>query len=283
MMYWSRFVAIFRIGGGLLSYHEPLSQRYCLGIVVRALLLYSDQLFHDIFGEGSAITLRNFLSFDECQNYIRFAEHSGLTSCGYSSSIRVIGPLEVESERAANSLYERTRPLVNPCVDLTGEQDWPRGIPRNFRQRKYYPCGLNKSLRICRYEEGGFFLPHHDGAFDLNEFERSLYTFMVYLNDNFRGGTTKFYREDRRHYIRGVPYSYRPQRGDVAIFHSRIVHDGGLATEGYKYILRGEVMCSAIGDTMEDTSHEPDHDELDEANAPDEGETFDLVDFDEAD
>lgn len=242
------------------------------------------RVFKDIFGDGSAVILRNFFSQKECQSYIRFSERSRLTSCGYSSSIRVTDRLQVESQRAADSLYQRIRPFVKDCIDLS--QDWPRGIQKNYHGWKYYPCGLNESLRFCRYEEGGFFLPHHDGGFDRNEFERSLYTLMVYLNDDFEGGATNFYREDQRHYTPGDPskivYTYQPQAGDVIVFHSQIVHDGSLVTKGYKYILRSEVMYSAIV-APEEQKYEPDHDEGVGEFSPDENDTFDLFADDEVD
>lgn len=49
-----------------------------------------------------------------------------------------------------------------------------------------------KVFRLARYKEGGHFAPHNDGFFVRSATERSLQTFMVYLNGDFLGGSTNF-------------------------------------------------------------------------------------------
>ena len=50
------------------------------------------------------------------------------------------------------------------------------------------PVGANERFRCYRYKPGQKFAAHYDGAFERDETERSLLTFMVYLNDDFEGG-----------------------------------------------------------------------------------------------
>ena len=86
-------------------------------------------------------------------------------------------------------------------------------------------------------------------------------TFMVYLNENFIGGSTRFYNEKQWHYQSGdaenVIYSYKPQTGDALIFNSTMTHDGGEVLDGRKYILRSEIMYSSI-DEDDDVDFGPD-------------------------
>ena len=69
---------------------------------------------------------------------------------------------------------------------------------------------------------------------------------MIYLNDDFEGGATRFFKEDQPHYCPGDPdkviYSFRPTVGDALVFNSCITHDGAKLSQGEKYILRSEVM-----------------------------------------
>mmetsp|Transcript_148 Transcript_148/g.408 ORF Transcript_148/g.408 Transcript_148/m.408 type:complete len:113 (-) Transcript_148:905-1243(-) len=69
---------------------------------------------------------------------------------------------------------------------------------------------------------------------------------MIYLNDNFEGGATKFYNGGQRHYREGEPRyvtdSLQPVAGDALVFDSAITHEGGTVTKGCKYILRTEIM-----------------------------------------
>ena len=67
-------------------------------------------------------------------------------------------------------------------------------------------------------------------------------TFMVYLNDDFTGGETKFYLDT------GAPrLSVRPERGAALVFVHRQLHEGAPVVEGRKYVLRTDVMYSQPG------------------------------------
>merc|ERR1719384_2305470 len=78
---------------------------------------------------------------------------------------------------------------------------------------------------------------------------------MIYLNNEFEGGDTRFYSDNQSRYRPGLPenlvYTLRPVKGSCLVFNHRIVHDGGELLQGLKYILRTEVMYrhrSAVGE-----------------------------------
>merc|ERR1712113_1147182 len=102
---------------------------------------------------------------------------------------------------------------------------------------------------------------------DLSDTHRSIKTFMIYLNDEFEGGHTRFYSEDQCRYHTGLPenllYALRPEKGSCLIFNHRIVHDGEELLQGLKYILRTEVMYrhrSAFSDRGDDSDRDDDSD-----------------------
>jgi predicted 2-oxoglutarate/Fe(II)-dependent dioxygenase YbiX len=95
------------------------------------------------------------------------------------------------------------------------------------------PVGANERFRCYRYEVDQRFAPHYDGAFVRDEHERSLLTFMVYLNDGFRGGATDFHDFD----VRVVP-----KTGTALLFQHLLLHEGCFVTSGVKYALRTDVM-----------------------------------------
>lgn len=69
---------------------------------------------------------------------------------------------------------------------------------------------------------------------------------MVYLNDDFAGGTTDFYGDDE------LPRaSIRPKRGMALVFVHAQLHEGAPVISGRKYVLRTDVMYrffpSAVG------------------------------------
>src|SRR5262249_18205946 len=73
----------------------------------------------------------------------------------------------------AEALYERVREAVPP--DIHGMR----------------LCGVNERLRCYEYQPGQRFAAHMDGAFVRDAMECSWYTFMIYLNEGFKGGETR--------------------------------------------------------------------------------------------
>lgn len=95
------------------------------------------------------------------------------------------------------------------------------------------PVGINERFRCYRYEPGQRFAPHYDGAYVRNDQERSLLTFIVYLNEGFGGGTTAF-----------CDYECEaiPRTGSALLFQHLLLHEGCTVTSGIKYALRSDVM-----------------------------------------
>lgn len=231
----------------------------------------------DIFGDGSAVVLRGLLSPAECQSFISQAESFGIEPTGYRMSIRQTDRVAAKSTAVAEWLMNRIRPFLQPINLSMSNKKWPKGVPWFFPRRNWNPVGLNEMFRLCRYEPGGFFLPHHDAGFVRSESERSLKTFMIYLNNDFEGGATNFYRESQRHYQPGdlanIIYSFRPEAGDALIFNSAMLHDGEKVMSGRKYIMRSEIMYSSVQDKESSPGRsvfvKPDHDDVGEEFVPD--------------
>ena len=71
------------------------------------------------------------------------------------------------------------------------------------------------------------------GAVRPNSRVRSLYTALVYLNDDFEGGQTRFYEHDTL---------VRPTQGMALFFVHNQLHEGCEVVSGRKYVLRTDVM-----------------------------------------
>jgi predicted 2-oxoglutarate/Fe(II)-dependent dioxygenase YbiX len=107
-------------------------------------------------------------------------------------------------------------------------------LPQIFR-KKWCPVGLNERLRFYRYDVGQQFDWHMDGYFERDNGERSFFTFMVYLNDDFDGGSTSFDDDKTR-------FQVKPKKGMALLFHHPITHKGEPVQRGRKYVLRTDVM-----------------------------------------
>lgn len=95
--------------------------------------------------------------------------------------------------------------------------------------------GLNELFRFYRYEPGQLFKKHIDESFIRNDTEASYFTFMIYLNDGYEGGETKFDEA----VIAG-------KKGMALIFLHSLPHEGAEVTSGVKYVLRTDIMYKLI-------------------------------------
>jgi WD40 repeat protein len=102
--------------------------------------------------------------------------------------------------------------------------------------------GLNRRIRFCRYRDGQSFRIHRDGVHHASPSERSLLTFMVYLNsaDEFAGGATRFFRG--RDPACGEFMRVAPAKGLLITFDHGLWHDGAPVHEGTKWVMRSDIM-----------------------------------------
>ncbi|WP_233565319.1 2OG-Fe(II) oxygenase [Aquimarina sp. AD10] len=96
----------------------------------------------------------------------------------------------------------------------------------------YKAIGINEMFRIYKYENGERFKMHRDGKYERNTKERSFYSFLIYLNEDFEGGETYFEE--------GI--TIKPQIGDALLFHHPLRHEGKPIISGIKYVLRTDIM-----------------------------------------
>lgn len=82
--------------------------------------------------------------------------------------------------------------------------------------------------------------------YDAHGNQRSRFTFLVYLNDDFTGGSTTFFIPSQ---VPGVMNSKSivPRQGCIAIFphgdtKGSLLHEGSPVLEGTKYIIRADVL-----------------------------------------
>ncbi len=185
-------------------------RRYCDG----------DSLDH---GSALVFTVDNVLSAGECAGLIDRIESLGPTVAPITTSrgqvmrtdVRNNARVMFDDPAFAKLLFDRIAPAV----------------PHELCGMK--PVGANERLRCYRYDVEQRFAPHYDGAHVRDEDERSLLTFMVYLNEGFGGGATALHDFDVR---------VTPKTGMALLFQHFLLHEGCFVTSGLKYALRTDVM-----------------------------------------
>ncbi|KAF5004687.1 hypothetical protein FDECE_8829 [Fusarium decemcellulare] len=121
--------------------------------------------------------------------------------------------------------------------------------------------GINRRFRVYRYVPGAEYRCHIDGAwppsgitkddtyvYDNSPAEKkqsSLFTFLIYLNDEFEGGETTYFLPAAREGTLNA-YPIRPVMGGAAIFphgdpKGALLHEGTGVRKGAKYVIRTEI------------------------------------------
>ncbi len=179
------------------------------------------------------LVIPNFFTPDTCHEHISRAEKLTFEEAGINSGskqvvvkdVRSNDRLFVDDVPLAESVYSRLAPFVPQ----------PFGL--------WETIGLNERWRYYRYEPGQEFRAHYDGSFVRSGTEMSHLTFMIYLNDGFKGGETKFVPRDYTGSLHKAEWvTVTPETGMAIIFVHRILHEGAKVLKGTKYVLRTDVM-----------------------------------------
>jgi 2OG-Fe(II) oxygenase superfamily len=185
-------------------------------------------------------TIEGFLSVAECADYIRLGETTGFEDAPVSTGVGMVmmkdvrnnDRVMVDDPERAQVLYRRLSSHLAPRL-----------------QQKWMLSGLNERLRLYRYDVGQQFDWHLDGYFERRIGERSFFTFMIYLNDDFEGGATSFRNGRGGASIDGA-LQVTPRRGMALLFHHPIWHRGDPVIAGRKYVLRTDVMYRRAPDRL---------------------------------
>lgn len=182
-------------------------------------------------------TITGFLTNAECDDYIALAEARGFEEAPVTTSRGMVLMKDLRNnDRVMFDDKDRTQELYRR---LSGQ------LAPRFN-KKWAPIGLNERLRLYRYDVGQQFDWHLDGYFERPTGERSFFTFMIYLNDDFEGGATSFTDDRMSTNSRGL-FRITPRRGMALLFHHPIRHRGDPVTAGRKYVLRTDIMYGRLG------------------------------------
>lgn len=176
-------------------------------------------------------------------------------------------PSEREADRVmchdpnfAEWLAQRVFPFLSSSDPTLGFRPWGFGV---LGGGEWKPDNLNPCLRYGRYRPGSQgFRPHRDATYIKDEDTRSVLTLILYLDDQFEGGDTVFYRttQPRRLIEQTVAeemeggfvekFRVRPRPGRVLLFDHNMIHSGepvhssssSEGSQGGKHFLRTDVV-----------------------------------------
>lgn len=193
---------------------------------------------------SSCFLISNLMSKKECQHYINEAEKVGFSSLEdeYPSNYRSNDRVLVYNKNLAKSLWLRIAPHLQ-------FKDVVRIHPLDFgNEGVWRPVGLNACFKFGRYRKGAFFSPHIDGPWIPSWDLASVYTVVIYLNDNFQGGQTELL--ECPDFFSDSHQDVNPVTGTALIFRHDFLHSATPVISGTKYIIRTEIMFQRVDQNM---------------------------------
>ena len=185
----------------------------------------------EVSGRTDIFLLRNFLPEAECADFIARSEERGYEEAAISTAS---GQVVVKGVRNNDRIL-----WDEPALALEWYSRCEPFLPSSFgRWQKH---ALNERFRFYRYKPGQTFKRHRDGSFRRHKGEESWMTLMVYLNEGYSGGSTRFwFAGDANETV------IQPEAGTALIFMHERIHEGEIVTEGVKYVLRTDIMYRKI-------------------------------------
>ncbi|KAG2378120.1 hypothetical protein C9374_008742 [Naegleria lovaniensis] len=217
--------------------------------------------------ESIAFYIDDVLTSEECEQIIEKSE----TQYGYRTLEHEFLKYERDNDRAlisfpyfADLLWKRIKPVLEKDPHV-----WSELRPFGWHNEgKWQPSFINTCMRCCRYTGPCVgFIPHRDGNFVASMDQRSKFTIIIYLNDDFPDGTTDFLRAHqpatmgelvREELERGYTseFSLKPKKGRVLLFDHVLLHQGAPIPSGFlKYIIRTDLVFTRVENPTPDLSY----------------------------
>jgi hypothetical protein len=230
--------------------------------------LYSQTSHHQYIiqpdkNKNTAFTFDNLLSKQESQEIIKNVQNKNFLNLNsiYSENVRDSSRICVFDDQLSSVLWKR----IN------------KTLRRQHLEFNFYPIGfktfgvwepqkINNCFRISKYESpSSGFLSHFDNQYTTSFDEKSVFSMVIYLNDDFEGGETFIHEEHLLNVDEDInketfegftiqeeikkvgiqnykKHSIQPKIGKCVVFSHSLLHSGEPLTKGVKYILRTDVI-----------------------------------------
>jgi tetratricopeptide (TPR) repeat protein len=202
----------------------------------------------DILPDNKAYVLYNLFTLAECERIIEACEKIGFDKLhGYDPRYRNNVRIVCEADTIVSEMNKRVKYFVEQSLTMNTDSDTMhrhKGVDGIWDYSH-----LNNRLRICKYNPKNRFGKHYDAGYHPDPINlRTIKTCMVYLNDNFEGGHTRFYKgslekNDNSHELF---YSLKAKPEMCLVFNQNILHDGEEVNDGLKYMMRTDIIYKCI-------------------------------------
>ncbi|KAM5349460.1 hypothetical protein ACJ41O_005965 [Fusarium nematophilum] len=191
---------------------------------------------------------KDLLHPEECKAIIRAGEHVNFLP---DAPLREDGDISILAHNfywvVDTAFHDALWSRISPFVPKQVDGRLARGINRRFRVYRYVP-GAEYRCHIDGAWPPSGILADDTYVYDASPAEKkqsSLFTFLIYLNEEFEGGETTFFIPAAREGTLNA-YPVKPVMGGAAIFphgdtKGALLHEGTGVRRGAKYVIRTEI------------------------------------------
>ena len=146
------------------------------------------------------------------------------------SESKIVSGLDTSIRKSETTWMYKSDPVVGPII-------------RRLCESLNVPLENAEPLQIVKYRPGGYYNEHHDSCCDpgcdsfIKDGGQRILTVLIYLNDSFEGGATKFPNLDTE--IKAPLYGgivFHPLAEDTNQCHPHALHAGMPIKSGTKYV-----------------------------------------------
>ena len=159
----------------------------------------------------------------------------------------------------ADRLFRRVAPLLPKTLEWMPENAY---FTKDIGGREWTIAGCVDRLRFYKYSKDEEYPEHMDGSYSrtivdhrepkTTRKQHSFLTLLIYLNDGFQGGETRFF-PDKQHcrFLRDIEnkqpvHVIQPKLGMALINIHNILHEGSRVQSGIKYVLRTDILYEKL-------------------------------------
>ena len=206
---------------------------------------------HSVPRVTGAFVLTDVFTAGECEQIIAIAERLGFNPDH---------PTELDAPTGIDACEWLADSSIIRSIFARVEKHLPARLGSSGR-----PTSINAWWRLFRYSPSAVYRPHIDGSWPASGLDpqtgeyvhdpygdrRSRLTFLVYLNEGFKGGSTTFYLPGGAEYGSGlVAHAVEPVAGACLLFPqgntASLIHEGSAVTPAKdgkcKYVIRSDVI-----------------------------------------
>lgn len=224
------------------------------------------RLQRQLIDEERISTIENFLSANECEQLIARAEASGFKPSPVSGGghgrtgredARNNEYTVITDQALADRFFQRVSSLLPQTMEWMSDNSY---FNKDIGGREWTIAGCVDRLRFYKYKKDEEYPEHMDGSYSRTITyehsdgtqqafkQHSFLTLLIYLNDNFEGGETRFY-PDKQHcrFLRDIEnkqpvHVIEPKQGMATVNIHNILHEGSKVRSGIKYVIRTDIL-----------------------------------------